>query len=276
MVNVVVVKLGAIGASPLLEYLLDEIAARKDITVRVVSSGAKMTEPESEAVANMVSSLQPDLILLPSPVATNPGPIKAREILAGLGKPVFVISDGPSKKEDREALISENVGYFICLADAMIGAKQQFLDPVEMSLFNSDVIRVIAGTGVIRLLTNAIDQMITSIKNNETVKVPAIYVTAEKAVAAQEFSNPYAKAKAMAAYEIAAKSSSLSTKGTFRVKESERYLIILAAAHEMMRTAAILADSAREIEKANDTVARRAHKKDGSLIAKNKLMEKAQ
>ena len=43
----------------------------------------------------------------------------------------------------------------------------------------------------------------------------------------------------------------------------------------MMRAAGILADSAREIEKTNDTLARRAHKKDGNIIAKNKLMEKA-
>ncbi|MHA1838441.1 MAG: F420-dependent methylenetetrahydromethanopterin dehydrogenase [Candidatus Ranarchaeia archaeon] len=276
MVNVVVVKLGAIGASPLLEFLLDEIASRQDIVVRVVSSGAKMTESESEAVAQLVSAHDPDLILISSPVATNPGPAKAREILAKIGKPVLVISDGPSKKDDREALLSDNVGYFICLADAMIGAKQQFLDPIEMSLFNTDVIKVLAGTGVLRLLVDAIDEMIASIKKGETVKVPAIYVSSEKAVNAQGFSNPYAKAKAMAAYEIAARSASLSTKGTFRIKEKERYLIILAAAHEMMRAAGLLADEAREIEKANDTVQRRPHKKDGSVLQKVKLLEKAE
>ncbi len=273
MVNIVVVKLGCVGASPLLEYLLDEIAARDDITVRVVSSGSKMTAPESEAIANMVFELNPDIILLPSPVATNPGPVKAREIIGALGKPILIISDGPIKKDDREALVSENVGYFIAKADAMIGAKQKFLDPVEMALFNSDVIRVLAGSGIFRILVKAIDDMVDAVKQGQPVKVPALFVTAEKAVKAQGFTNPYAKAKAMAAVEIAASSSGLSTRGTFRVKEKDRYLIILAAAHEMMRTAAKMVDEAREIEKANDSVIRRPHKKDGSRMEKQKLMD---
>jgi methylenetetrahydromethanopterin dehydrogenase len=42
----------------------------------------------------------------------------------------------------------------------------------------------------------------------------------------------------------------------------------------MMRTAAKLADEAREIEKRNDTVFRTPHSRDGSTLSKFKLMDK--
>ncbi|HEY9245601.1 MAG TPA: F420-dependent methylenetetrahydromethanopterin dehydrogenase [Candidatus Methanoperedens sp.] len=43
-----------------------------------------------------------------------------------------------------------------------------------------------------------------------------------------------------------------------------------------MRAAAKLADEAREMEKANDSVFRKPHAKDGRLLAKTKLLEKPQ
>jgi methylenetetrahydromethanopterin dehydrogenase len=49
-----------------------------------------------------------------------------------------------------------------------------------------------------------------------------------------------------------------------------------AAAHEIMRQAAVLAESAREMEKCGDTVYRQPHKRDGTLVSKRPLMEKPQ
>jgi len=42
----------------------------------------------------------------------------------------------------------------------------------------------------------------------------------------------------------------------------------------MMRVAAALCDEAREIEKAGDNIMRKPHKKDGTLVCKNKLVAK--
>ncbi|MEM3006418.1 MAG: F420-dependent methylenetetrahydromethanopterin dehydrogenase, partial [Candidatus Bathyarchaeia archaeon] len=52
-----------------------------------------------------------------------------------------------------------------------------------------------------------------------------------------------------------------------------RYIPIVAAAHELMRMAARLADEAREIEKSNDSVSRVVHLRSGALRGKVKLLE---
>ena len=58
------------------------------------------------------------------------------------------------------------------------------------------------------------------------------------------------------------------------MQEPERYVPIVAAAHEMMRVAAMLADEARELEKSGDTVLRQPHKKSGEILTKTALAEK--
>ncbi|MFX0107881.1 MAG: F420-dependent methylenetetrahydromethanopterin dehydrogenase, partial [Candidatus Hodarchaeota archaeon] len=45
-VKVGILKLGAIGAAPLIDLLLDERAERKDIDVRAVTTGAKLDEED--------------------------------------------------------------------------------------------------------------------------------------------------------------------------------------------------------------------------------------
>jgi methylenetetrahydromethanopterin dehydrogenase len=60
------------------------------------------------------------------------------------------------------------------------------------------------------------------------------------------------------------------------VHEPEDYIPLVAAAHEMMKAAARLADEAREIEKGADSVLRRPHFKDGTVGEKRRLMEKLQ
>ena len=62
----------------------------------------------------------------------------------------------------------------------------------------------------------------------------------------------------------------------FKIKEWERYTVLVAAAHEMMRTAAQTADQAREIEKCGDHVVRQPHSRDGATLYKEKLIEKPQ
>jgi methylenetetrahydromethanopterin dehydrogenase len=271
MVKIAVVKLGFIGCAPVFECLLDERSVRKDITVRVFSPGSKMNDEAPKIVEEAVK-MAPDFIVLITPNAAMPGPKSARDALAKSGLPTLIISDGATKKIQEE-LDAQGFGYIIVMADSMIGARREFLDPVEMALFNSDVIRVLAVTGVYRLIYTEIDKVIEQVKRGQKISLPRIIVDKEMAVSYGDFSNPYAKAKAMASYEMAREVNSLTTKACYVIKERERYLPMVAAAHEMMRKAAILADEAREIEKSSDTVARKPHLPDGSVLKKIKLLE---
>jgi methylenetetrahydromethanopterin dehydrogenase len=78
----------------------------------------------------------------------------------------------------------------------------------------------------------------------------------------------------MAAFEAARRVANLNVEGCFKTQGASNYLPIVAAAHELMRSAAILCDEAREIEKANDSVERLVHFKNGTLKRKTKLLGK--
>ncbi len=276
VVKICILKMGCIGCSPLLEYLLDERADRKDIEVRVFGVGAKLfAEEYGKELAEKALKEECDLYIVVSPNATLPGPTKAREMLREKGKNVLIISDAPTKKIVKD-LEAKGFGYILALADSMLGARREFLDPEEMAIFNSDIIKVLAITGVYKIIYTEIDKIIESIKKGEKPELPKIIIDKEKAVGAGQFKNPYAKAKAMAAFEIARRVADLTTEGCFKVKERERYVPIVAAAHEMMRLAAKLAEEAREIEKCNDTLVRTPHNPEGVLLYKEKLMEKPQ
>ena len=264
-------KLGAIGTAVLAEYLLDERAER-DLEVRVVTGGAKMGEKEGEEVAKKVLEFDPELVIAISPNATLPGPTRLREILKEAKKPVIVISDSPAKKIcDR--LEEEGFGYIIVTADSMIGARREFLDPTEMAIYNSYIINVLSASGALRTVQHALDRCINSLKSGK-VELPRLIVDVWTAVENGEFSNPYAFAKAFAAYSIAEKVSAITTKACFAEKDMERYIPMVAAAHEMMRYAAKLADEARELEKAGDSVFRTPHARDGKVLRKKRLLEK--
>lgn len=273
VVKVGIVKAGCIGTLPLLEFLLDERADRTDIDVRVVGAGAKMGPEQCEEVAKKILEFRPDLVVFVSPNATLEGPTKGREVLAETGIPTIVVSDGPTKKIAKE-LEAMGLGYIIIDADAMIGARREFLDPVEMALFNSDIIRVLAVTGVFNTVFKEIDGVIKKIKECKVPELPRIKIDKEVAVTASGFENPYARAKAIAAYEISRRVADITVEGCFMVQERERYTSIVAAGHEMMRRAARLVDEAREIEKGSDAVARFPHHKDGTVLEKRELMEK--
>ncbi len=273
MVKVTFLKIGYIGATNLIDALLDERASRKGLSVRVISSGCKMDEEEAVDAAKLAASVPSDLYVVVSPNASLPGPTAAREIVKETGKPIIIVSDEPSRKTAKK-LGEEGLGYIVVYADPMIGARQGFLDPVEMALFNSDVIRVLAVTGVLRLIHSEIDRVIVQIDRGEEPQLPQVIVNKEAALQQSGLENPYAYARAMASFEAARRVGTLSTEGCFKVEEQEMYLPIVAAAHELMRHAALMADEAREVEKVNDSVTRIVHFRSGTLRKKTKLLGK--
>jgi methylenetetrahydromethanopterin dehydrogenase len=76
----------------------------------------------------------------------------------------------------------------------------------------------------------------------------------------------------MAAYELAKRIDAINNRACFTEKVKEKYIPLVASAHEIARMAARLAEEAREIEKRADTVVRRPHSKKGKLKIKDKLM----
>ena len=275
IVRVGVLKAGCIGSLPLLEFLLDERADREDIQVRVVGSGAKVTPEDCIESAEQILKQNVDLIIFIGPAQTTQGPSEARKILSGAGKPIIVISDSPAKRIVKE-MEEAGFGYIIIEADSMIGARREFLDPTEMILYNSDVIRVLAICGALNIIVKEVDKVINAIKSGEKPTLPRLIIDSRRATEAAGFSNPYARAKAMAAYEVAKQVSAITFEACFKVHEPEDYIPLVAAAHEMMKAAARLADEAREIEKGADSVLRRPHFKDGTVGEKRRLMEKLQ
>jgi methylenetetrahydromethanopterin dehydrogenase len=267
-----ILKNGTIGSSLLLAFLLDERAEGTRLSVREVTSGAKMHPPE-ECVETMKKLLefQPELILMSSPNAALKGPKAAREMAGNI--PTIIISDAPAKKAVEE-MAEKGMGYILVNADSMIGARRPFLDTIEMSDFNANLLKVLTITGVFSILTVELNKVIMDMLEGRQPTLPQIIVDSTMAANAAGFSNPYAKAKAIAAFELASQVSNLTGKACFVLKERDEYMPLLAASHEMMRTAALLCDEAREIEKGNDTVLRIPHNAKQFLMKKVKLMEK--
>jgi len=264
------VKLGNIATSMAIDLSLDEIAERTDIEFKIISFGPKMTRKEGEAAAELLA-WQPHLVVISSPNAATPGPAAARELFRGT--PTIVISDGPSKKEARDALAAEGFGYIILPMDPLIGAKREFLDPAEMALFNSDALKVLAACGAIRLVQEELDSAMASIASGAP-SLPTILATPEKCAERMNFTNPYARAKAVGALYMAQAVAGIDAAACFRLKELPAIALAAAAGHEVMRAAARLADESREMEKANDSVSRRAHARSGELLSKKGLLDK--
>lgn len=268
MAKIGVIKLGNLGISQVVDLLLDERADR-DIDVRTSGSGAKMGTVEAAETAKLME-WDPDLVVVVSPNASLPGPKKARELVGD--KPCIIISDAPAKKVVDE-LKEKGFGYIILKGDPLIGARREFLDPTEMALFNSDALKVLTTCGAARLVQEEMDAVIEAIQQGD-MKLPQIIVGAETAVNRARFSNPYAKAKAIAAYKMAELVAEMNVQTCFIIKEPPRYIMMGAAAHEVMRAAALLADTAREIEKSCDTVSRRPHADSGQILDKANLLDK--
>ena len=65
----------------------------------------------------------------------------------------------------------------------------------------------------------------------KTPTLPQIEIDASYATQEARFSNPYARAKAIAAFELAASVSKITGKACFVLKERDDYMPLLAAAH---------------------------------------------
>lgn len=263
VVKIGIIKAGNIGTSPVLDLLLDERADRPNIDVRVFGSGAKMNPEQVEDIVPKIDAWAPDFCIFISPNPGAPGPARARELLSEKDIPAVIIGDAPGKGK-KDEMDEQGLGYIIVMADPMIGAKREWLDPTEMADFNANVLKVLAATGALRLVQFTIDDLIDAADAGNELELPKLIITANKAVDAAEFANPYAKAKAIAAYEMCGAVANLDMKGCFMTKGFENFIPLVAAAHEMAKAAADLATEAREIEKANDTVLRTPHMKEGS------------
>ena len=123
VVKIGIIKSGNIGASPVLELLLDERADRPNIDVRVFTSGAKMNPEQVEDVVPKVKDFDPDFCIFTSPNPTAPGPAKARELLSAMDVPAFIIGDAPGKRA-KDEMDEQGIGYIIVEADPMIGARR--------------------------------------------------------------------------------------------------------------------------------------------------------
>ncbi|MDM7934054.1 MAG: F420-dependent methylenetetrahydromethanopterin dehydrogenase [Methanothrix sp.] len=266
------VKLGNIATSLAADLALDEIAERTDIEFKVLSFGPKMTKKEGDASGELLA-WGPEMVVISSPNASTPGPTAARELFRGV--PTVVISDGPAKKEARDALAAEGFGYIILPVDPLIGAKREFLDPAEMALFNSDALKVLAACGAVRLVQEELDRCISSIAAGQP-ELPAVLATPERCAERMSFRNPYARSKAIGALYMAQTVASIDAQACFRLKDLEDIALTAAAGHEVMRAAASLADEARELEKAGDSVSRRPHARSGDLLSKTRLLERPQ
>jgi len=275
VVKIGVIKCGNIGTSPVIDLLLDERADRPNIDTCVIGSGAKMNPEEIEKAVPLMLEMDRDFVVFISPNPGAPGPAKARELLAAADVPAIIIGDAPGLRS-KDEMDEQGLGYIIVKADPMIGARRELLDPTEMASFNSDVIKVLALTGAYRVVQNTIDAAIANVEAGSEIELPKVVITRDVAIEAADFANPYAKAKAMAAYEIATKVADIDVEGCFMVQDAAKYIPIVASAHEMLATAAKLATEAREIEKANDTVVRTPHGGDGNTVSKVALMDKPQ
>jgi len=270
-VKIGVFKCGNIGAAPLFELLLDELAQREDITVRTVTTGSKMDIEDVQEALPRLFEFDSDLIVFISPNPAISGPAKVREILLKRGVPSVVVSDGVAKRI-KDELEKQGLGYIIIMGDPLIGARREFLDPIEMAIFNSNVIKVLAVTGVLRILHQEIDRLIAILKEGLPLTLPRLLVDTDSIRDNPDFTNPYAKAKAMAAYELTKKVAEIDTRACFIEKEREKYVPLAACAHELAQIAAKLAEEAREIEKYSDSLVRKPHSKKGEPLTKTKLI----
>jgi methylenetetrahydromethanopterin dehydrogenase len=270
-IKIGIVKCGNIGTAPLLELLLDELADREDISIRCVTTGSKMTSEEVADAMLKIFEFNPSLLIFVSPNPAVQGPTKAREILSDKKIPSVFVCDAPGKRL-KEEFESRGQGYIIIMGDPLIGARREFLDPTEMAIFNSNIIKVLAITGVYKIVYQEIDRLIHSYKEGLQPRLPMMVIDTDNIRDQSDFKNPYAKAKAMAAYELTKKIAEINARACFVEKEKEKYIPLVACAHEIAQVAADLAEEAREIEKYADTLVRRPHSKDGKPKIKEKLM----
>ncbi|UCD96699.1 MAG: methylenetetrahydromethanopterin dehydrogenase, partial [Candidatus Bathyarchaeota archaeon] len=144
------------------------------------------------------------------------------------------------------------------------------------AIFNGQVIAVLATTGIFRKVVQRLDKLILDLVNNEELELPRIVLDTHHIRDGTDFANPYAKIKAMAAYELLKKAAEINVKACFIEKDREKYVPLVACAHEIVQASAELAMAAREIEKQGDTLLRTPHGKSGKTKKKTRLMDQPQ
>ncbi|HLE75585.1 MAG TPA: F420-dependent methylenetetrahydromethanopterin dehydrogenase, partial [Candidatus Bathyarchaeia archaeon] len=132
--------------------------------------------------------------------------------------------------------------------------------------------KVLAITGAYRIVHQEIDKVIYALEAGQSPTLPRLIIDVNSIRDNSDFSNPYARAKAMAAYALTEKIAEINAQACFIEKKSEKYIPLVACAHEIAQIAARIAEEAREIEKYNDTLMRKPHAKDGKPKIKTKLM----
>lgn len=270
-VRIGIMKCGNIGTAPVLELLLDELADREDINVRTVTTGSKMVAEAVEDALPKMFEFNPDFLIFISPNPAVQGPARARQVFLEKKIPSIFISDSPGKRL-KEEFEKSGFGYIIIMGDPLIGARKEFLDPTEMAIFNANIIKVLAITGVFKIIYQEIDRLIHGYKAGLNPQLPRLIIDTDEVREHSDFQNPYAKAKAMAAYELTKRIAEINVRACFMEKEREKYIPLVACAHEIAQVAARLAEEAREIEKYSDALVRRPHSKDGTPKVKDKLM----
>ena len=135
MAKIGFIKLGNLGMSQVIDLVQDEIAAREGISVRVFGTGPKMGKDEAAATEEL-KKWDADFYVMISPNSSAPGPKAARELYKDV--PCVVISDGPTKKDDRQALVDDGFGYIIMtVIQAVSIISARLSNPVFADLANS-------------------------------------------------------------------------------------------------------------------------------------------
>ena len=97
-IKIGVFKCGNVGTATIFELLLDELAQRKDITVRTVTTGSKMSAEDVKDALPKIFEFDPDLLVLISPNPSVSGPTIARERAIQNKINTIVMSDAVAKR----------------------------------------------------------------------------------------------------------------------------------------------------------------------------------
>ena len=271
MIRVGVAKTGNISTSIVFEHLLDERAEREDLEIRVFSSGPKLREKDCEEILKYVIEYNPDLIVYITPNASLKHVLKCIEKYLK-GKNSIVISDKPAKKAI-EKFNEYDLGYIIVEGDAMIGARREFLDPIEMAIYNASMLKIFSVIGVLRIVLEEIDKVIDSLKKGEKY-LPKIVINSETLLERNYVENPYAKALTYSIYETLIRMGEINVNACFVEKDWKKYTYKVASTHLLVEKLEEIAEEIRRIDIFNDNVLRTPHYKDGRLLFKKRLIEK--
>ncbi len=271
MVKIGIAKTGNITTSIILEHLLDERADREDIEIRVFSSGPKMREKDCREILSRVIEYNPDIIIYITPNAS----LKhvQRNIEKYLtNKNAVIISDAPSEKIVKK-LEELNLGYIIVKGDPMIGARREFLDPIEMAIFNASMLKILSIIGVLRIILEEVDKTIDALKKGSKY-LPKMIIDSNTLLSKDYIKNPYAKSLIYSIYETLIKVGEINVTACFVEKDWKKYTYMVSSTHLLLQKLEELAEEIRRMEIYNDDVLRTPHHRDGSVLMKRKLIEK--